>query len=168
MLDSDGYRLNVGIVLADGRGNVLWAHRVRQGGWQFPQGGIQQGETPEVAMYRELGEEVGLVSTDVEVWAETKGWWRYRLPKKMVREPEHGEIVCIGQKQKWFLLRLVADESAIQLDADGSPEFDRWKWVSYWYPVANIIDFKRWVYRRMLRELSRKHAEQVARLGLAE
>lgn len=164
MLDSDGYRLNVGIIIADGRGDVLWARRVRQGGWQFPQGGIQQGETPEQAMYRELEEEVGLTASDVKLWGQTKGWWRYRLPEKMVREPEAGSKACIGQKQKWFLLHLDAPEENINLAADGTPEFDHWEWVSYWYPVSHIVEFKRWVYRRMLRELSRKHVEQVRNL----
>lgn len=164
MLDSDGYRLNVGIVIANDQGDVLWARRVRQGGWQFPQGGIVQGETPEQAMYRELMEEVGLQASDVEIWAQTKGWWRYRLPEKMVRDPGRGGITCIGQKQKWFLLHLKSSESAINLNADDTPEFDHWEWVSYWYPVSKIVDFKRWVYRRMLRELSRKHFEAVRAL----
>lgn len=160
MLDSDGYRLNVGIVIVNGSGDVLWARRVRQGGWQFPQGGIKQGETPEVAMYRELKEEVGLGPDDVELWGQTKSWLRYRLPEKMVREPADGGIVCVGQKQKWFLLRLHSPDSAVVLDADGSPEFDHWRWVSYWYPVSHIVEFKRWVYRRMLFELSRKHVDR--------
>ena len=165
LLDSDGYRLNVGIVIANGSGDVLWARRIRQGGWQFPQGGIQQGEKPEDAMYRELAEEVGLQPDDVELWGQTKGWWRYRLPEKMVRASSDGGITCIGQKQKWFLLHLTSPESAINLSADGTPEFDHWEWVSYWYPVSHIVDFKRWVYRRMLRELSRRHVENVRRIA---
>lgn len=161
MLDADGYRLNVGIVIANGCGDVLWAHRLRQGGWQFPQGGIRAGESPQQALYRELEEEVGLTTDDVELWAVTRGWLRYRLPPKMVR-PTRGKP-CIGQKQKWFLLRLKSDESSIRLDASDKPEFDRWQWVSYWYPLDQIIDFKRPVYQRMLKELSTPHTQQVVR-----
>lgn len=160
MLDKQGYRLNVGIVIANGRGELLWAHRVRQGGWQFPQGGINQGETAEQACYRELEEEVGLTQNDVECWATTRHWLRYRLPRKMVR-PSKGQV-CIGQKQKWFLLRLKSDETAVRLDTFGQPEFDSWRWVSYWYPVNQIVDFKRQVYQRMLKEFSAVHTQHVA------
>ena len=163
MLDKDGFRLNVGIVVANGRGDVLWARRVRQGGWQFPQGGIQQGESPEAALYRELHEEVGLEPADVELWASTRGWLRYRLPKKMVRPSADGKP-CIGQKQKWFLLKLVAPDSSVRLDVGPKPEFDRWQWASYWYPLEQIVPFKRNVYRRMLKELSPVHSRKVANL----
>jgi len=164
VLDKDGYRLNVGIVIASGAGEVLWAHRTRQGGWQFPQGGIQDRETPKQAMYRELHEEVGLAASDVEVLGVTRSWLRYRLPEQMVRPAQRGQP-CIGQKQKWFLVHLKSPDSAIQLDLSGKPEFSEWKWVSYWYPVNQIIDFKRWVYQRMLRELSPVHAKRVEQLA---
>jgi len=159
VLDSDGYRLNVGIIIANGRGDVLWARRVRQGGWQFPQGGIHEGESPEQAMYRELGEEVGLAKSDISILGVTRGWLRYRLPEKMVRPVKSG-ISCIGQKQKWFLLELSGSESSINLNATNKPEFDHWEWVSYWYPIDQIINFKRWVYQRALKELSVVHAEK--------
>ena len=159
MLDADGYRLNVGIVIANGRGDVLWARRVRQGGWQFPQGGIAQGESPDDALYRELHEETGLKPEHVEVWGVTHGWLRYRLPKKMVR-PSQGQP-CIGQKQKWYLLKLKASESEIHFNGSDKPEFDQWKWVSYWYPLNQIVDFKRNVYQRMLKELSSLHSAKV-------
>lgn len=163
MLDSAGYRLNVGIVIANGDGDVLWLRRIRQGGWQFPQGGIQQGESPEQAMYRELDEEVGLQPDDVDVWGATRGWLRYRLPERMVRAGQGGKV-CIGQKQKWFLLHLKAAESAFDLNRAERPEFDTWRWVTYWYPVNQIIDFKRWVYKRMLKELAIPHTEKMRRL----
>ena len=161
MLDADGYRLNIGIVIANGRGDVLWAKRVRQDGWQFPQGGMQEGESQQQAMYRELEEETGLKPEQVEIWGTTRDWLRYRLPKKMIR-PTKGKV-CIGQKQKWYLLRLLSGDSAVQLDHSHSPEFDRWEWVSYWYPLDQIVDFKRGVYQRMLKELSSIHAQKVAR-----
>ena len=163
MLDSSGYRLNVGIVIVNGGGDVLWAKRTRQGGWQFPQGGMQQGESPEQAMYRELREEVGLAPDDVDVWGVTRNWLRYRLPEKMVRPAKSGPI-CIGQKQKWFLLHLKAGDTAVNTSLDEKPEFSDWRWVSYWYPVNQIIEFKRWVYKRMLKELSVPHAEKMHQL----
>ena len=151
MIDSDGFRPNVGIVIANEHGQVLWARRVGQSAWQFPQGGINDGETPEQALYRELYEEVGLREDDVEVLACTRGWLRYRLPKRLVRRDN--KPLCIGQKQKWFLLRMVCDESSVHFAACDKPEFDSWRWVDYWYPPNDVIFFKRSVYRRALRQL---------------
>ena len=153
----------MGIVLADGRGSVLWAQRVRKSGWQFPQGGIQKGEKPEQALYRALHEEVGLQPDDVELIASTRGWLRYRLPNRFIR-PTEGQR-CIGQKQKWFLLMLRASEDAVKLDLSDSPEFESWRWVSYWYPVNQVVEFKRNVYQRMLKELSAPHSQMIANLS---
>lgn len=152
MIDGDGYRPNVGIVICNGFGQILWARRYGQNSWQFPQGGINQGETPEQAMYRELFEEVGLKKSDVRILATSKNWLRYKLPKRMVRWDSLP--LCIGQKQKWFLLELVSDESAIDMIWSPKPEFDGWKWVSYWYPIRQVVTFKRDVYRRALKEFS--------------
>lgn len=152
MIDADGFRPNVGIILTDDSGRVFWARRVGgQDAWQFPQGGIKHKETAEQALYRELQEEVGLHEGDVEVLAVTSGWLRYRLPRRMVRDKIPR---CVGQKQKWFLLRLKSGESAIKLDAGVPPEFDSWRWVSYWYPLGKVVSFKRDVYRRALKELA--------------
>lgn len=163
MIDAEGFRPNVGIVIANGRGDVLWAQRVRQSGWQFPQGGIHKGESPEQALYRELHEEVGLSRGDVEVLGSTRSWLRYRLPTRLIR-PGDGRK-CIGQKQKWYLLLLKSPDSAIHFDGSDKPEFDHWQWVSYWYPVNQVVDFKRNVYQRMLKELSAAHAQSVASLS---
>ncbi|MGB0663013.1 MAG: RNA pyrophosphohydrolase [Pontibacterium sp.] len=154
MIDSDGFRPNVGIILVNSLGQVLWARRLGQSGWQFPQGGIKAGESPEQAMYRELAEEVGLRPHDVEIVAVTRNWLKYRLPKRMIRRNSHP--VCVGQKQKWFLLRLVSPDEAITIDHTDSPEFDAWCWVSYWYPLSQVVAFKKDVYRKALRELSPK------------
>jgi len=160
VIDADGFRANVGIVLANGHGQVLWARRAGQPGWQFPQGGIQQGEKAEQALFRELHEEVGLVEPDVEILACTRGWLRYRLPERLIR---HGsKPLCIGQKQKWFLLRMLADDQQVCFDNGCKPEFDDWRWVSYWYPLGQVIPFKRDVYRRAMKELSAKHSRFVA------
>ena len=131
---------------------VLWAKRLGQNGRQFPQGGIQENETPEEALYRELEEELGLVASDVNVVGATSGWLKYRLPEQYLRNDKDSGFV--GQKQKWFLLRLAEDESRIDLAKSGMPEFDDYSWVPYWYPVDNIIEFKRAVYRSALEELA--------------
>ncbi len=153
VIDADGFRPNVGIILANDEGQLLWARRVGQNAWQFPQGGIKANETPQQALFRELYEEVGLTADDVEVLACTRGWLRYRLPRRMVRT--RSRPVCIGQKQKWFLLRIRCGETRISMDGGAAkPEFDGWRWVSYWYPLGQVVPFKREVYRRALRELS--------------
>ena len=153
MIDSDGFRPNVGIILANSEGRLLWARRIGgQDAWQFPQGGIKANEEPEVALFRELKEEVGLTKNDVEVLGVTRGWLRYRLPKKLIRSKK--TPVCIGQKQKWFLLKLKSDDAKITLEQEGMPaEFDDWSWVSYWHPLSKVVSFKKDVYRRALKEL---------------
>ncbi len=156
MIDADGFRPNVGIILTSPRGQLLWARRVGgQNAWQFPQGGIKHHESAEAALYRELQEEVGLGPEDVAVLGVTRGWLRYRLPTRFVRQQEP---VCIGQKQKWFLLELLGGDERVDLGGNATPEFDQWRWVSYWYPVNQVVAFKRDVYRRALRELSPLHA----------
>ena len=152
MIDPDGYRPNVGIVLMRADGQVFWARRVRRDGWQFPQGGMNSDETPVEAMYRELQEETGLLPEHVEVLGCTPGWLRYRLPPRAIRRNER--LVCIGQKQVWFLLRLTGDESHVKLDQNETPEFDSWRWVDFWYPVEHVVMFKRGVYARALRHLA--------------
>lgn len=152
MIDVEGYRPNVGIILANDLGQVLWARRINQNAWQFPQGGINSNESAEDALFRELHEEVGLTPEDVEILACTRGWLRYRLPTRLVRT--HSHPVCIGQKQKWFLLRLKATDNHVRMDLSTKPEFDGWRWVSYWYPLGQVVSFKREVYRRALKELA--------------
>ena len=153
--DPDGFRPNVGIILCNQQGGLLWAKRAGRSGWQFPQGGIRPQESPEQALFRELKEEVGLTEADVTVISRTAGWLRYRLPQRHIRRNE--TPLVIGQKQLWFLLGLKADETRIVLDGGSDegdePEFDDWRWVDYWYPADNVIRFKRGVYRKALREL---------------
>ncbi|WP_020209894.1 RNA pyrophosphohydrolase [Gilvimarinus chinensis] len=158
MIDADGFRPNVGIMLSNDQGQLLWARRVGgQDAWQFPQGGINPQETAEQALYRELGEEVGLTEDDVDILGCTRGWLRYRLPQRLIRQ--HSQPVCIGQKQKWFLLRLKSDENKVCLENGGRAEFDDWRWVSYWYPLGKVVAFKRDVYRRALKELAATHCQ---------
>ena len=152
MIDSDGYRPNVGIILTNRHGQLLWARRIRQDAWQFPQGGIRAKETPEQAMYRELEEEIGLESNHVEMLGSTRGWLRYRLPERFIRR--HQQPVCVGQKQVWFMLRLVGEERFVRLDLSDNPEFDNWRWVDYWHPLREVVAFKRTVYKKALNELA--------------
>lgn len=152
IIDDEGFRLAVGIILTNRDGQVLWARRIGRRGWQFPQGGIRVDERPTDAMYRELGEEVGLAQTHVEVLGYTRAWLQYRLPKRFIR---HGSNpLCIGQRQRWFMLRLIGDETHVRLDMADRPEFDQWRWVEYWYPLREVVGFKRSVYRRALREFA--------------
>ncbi len=151
VLDSDGFRSNVGIIICNPFGKLLWTKRIGQNAWQFPQGGIQPGESIEEALYRELHEEVGLAAADISILERTRGWLRYRLPERLVRR-DPGPL-CIGQKQKWFLLGLDGDDSRIQLSHSARPEFDDWRWVGYWAPARRVVQFKREVYRRALTEL---------------
>jgi putative (di)nucleoside polyphosphate hydrolase len=152
VIDSDGFRPNVGIVLTNKWGQVLWARRIGQNAWQFPQGGIKENEQPEEALYRELQEEVGLVEGDVRILARTQGWLRYRLPKRLQRTAS--KPLCVGQKQKWYLLQMTAPDERVNFNGSETPEFEDWRWVSYWYPISQVVLFKRDVYRRALKELS--------------
>jgi len=152
MIDRDGFRANVGIVLLNDQGQAFWGRRIGMRAWQFPQGGIQQYETPQVAMFRELEEEVGLRPHHVQVIGCTQGWLRYRLPKKYIRY--HQKPVCIGQKQRWFVLRLAAAEKHVDLNQAAEPEFDDWCWIDYWKPLASVVSFKREVYEQALSELA--------------
>ena len=153
MLDKDGYRPNVGIILTNRRDEVFWGKRVNQHAWQFPQGGINHGETPEQAMFRELGEEIGLGPAHVRVLGRTQQWLRYDVPERWVRRDWRGNYR--GQKQIWFLLRLVGRDCDVRLRASDKPEFDAWRWNEYWVPLDAVIEFKREVYRQALTELHR-------------
>lgn len=151
VVDRAGYRLNVGIILTDKAGNVFWGRRVGHDAWQFPQGGLAHNESVTDAMYRELVEETGLEPDDVEILGVTKRWLKYKLPKQYIR---HGtKPMVIGQKQKWFLLRMTCSEQKVRLDLSESPEFDSWRWVDYWHPVEQVIYFKKQVYNQALKEL---------------
>ena len=176
MLDKEGYRPNVGIVLVNTRNEVFWGKRVNQHAWQFPQGGIKHGETPQQAMYRELEEEIGLQADHVRLLGRTRDWLRYDVPEKWMRRARHdaegaplGRAGYRGQKQIWFLLRMLGRDCDVKLRASGHPEFDAWRWHDYWVPLETVIDFKREVYRQALIELHRHlHGERRGRARRAE
>ena len=148
VIDEQGFRESVGIIIINNKRELFWAKRRGHDSWQFPQGGINKNEIPEEALYRELWEEVGLQSDEVKIISRTDNWLKYHLPKHLVR---HNRLpLCIGQKQIWFLLELVADQSSIALDSTGRPEFDEWCWVDYWLPMRRVIPFKKSIYRKAL------------------
>jgi putative (di)nucleoside polyphosphate hydrolase len=151
VIDSEGFRSNVGIVVCNDFGKLLWTRRIGQNSWQFAQGGVDPGESAEQAMFRELTEEIGLEEKDVKILGVTKEWLKYRLPNRYIRHDSRP--LCIGQKQKWFMLKLTSNDTNIRFDATGHPEFDYFMWVSYWYPLRQVISFKRDVYRQALVEL---------------
>jgi putative (di)nucleoside polyphosphate hydrolase len=153
MIDRDGYRPNVGIIICNWKNEVFWGKRVKEHSWQFPQGGIKAGETPERAMYRELHEEVGLNAQHVKILGRTRDWLRYEVPEQWVRREWRGNYK--GQKQIWYLLRLVGRDSDVHLRACEKPEFDAWRWNDYWVPLESVIEFKRDVYQLALNELAK-------------
>jgi putative (di)nucleoside polyphosphate hydrolase len=110
-------------------------------------------------MFRELEEEIGLQRDHVRILGRTRDWLRYEVPERWMRRPresgrEHG-CAYRGQKQIWYLLRMVGRDCDVKLRASGHPEFDAWRWHDYWVPLEAVIDFKREVYRQALIELFR-------------
>jgi putative (di)nucleoside polyphosphate hydrolase len=152
MLDRDGFRPNVGIIICNANNQVFWGKRIREHAWQFPQGGINHGESPEQAMYRELMEEVGLRPEHVQILGRTKDWLRYEVPSTWVKREYRGSYK--GQKQIWYLLRMLGRDSDVSLRASEHPEFDAWRWSEYWVPLEDVIEFKRAVYESALNELA--------------
>ena len=153
MLDRDGFRPNVGIILLNQKNQVFWGKRIRTHSWQFPQGGIDRGESPEQAMFRELHEEVGLKPEHVRIVARTRDWLRYEVPDRYIRRDARGHYK--GQKQIWYLLQLIGQDWNLNLRATNHPEFDAWRWNDYWVPLDVVVEFKRGVYEMALTELAR-------------
>ena len=135
------FRAGVGAVIANDRGQVLIGERRdHRGSWQFPQGGIEDGETPDEAVYREIDEETGIARRDLQLVARYPHWLCYELPPPM-RSPKTG----LGQAQRWFLFRVKAGRSG--LITKPHPEFRRYAWVSFDAAVRRAVIFKRPVYR---------------------
>jgi putative (di)nucleoside polyphosphate hydrolase len=141
------FRANVGMVVANRQGEVLALERAgRRGQWQMPQGGLDEGEEPVDAAWRELAEETGLTSDDVELEGEHPRWLAYELPP-VARRPKLGR----GQVQKWFLFRLRRDDVVVDLHASEHPEFDDQRWM----PLSELAECtwepRRWIYRELAR-----------------
>lgn len=150
MIDQNGYRANIAIVLTNNTGQVAWFKRCGQSSWQFPQGGLRENESYEQGMYRELSEETGLAAADVKILGRTDDWLYYDLPEQLIKK----DGICIGQKQIWFLLKLTAEQSSIDLNMTNEPEFESWCWVDKAQAQNDIIYFKKDVYSQALAELS--------------
>ncbi len=152
MLDQQGYRPNVGIILVNPLKQVFWGKRIGQHSWQFPQGGIKRGESPKEAMFRELREELGLKKDKVKIIDRTPEWLRYDVPEQWIRRDYRG--IYKGQKQIWFLLELLGKNKDIDLDTTNHPELEAWRWNDFWVPLRDVIDFKREVYKQALTALA--------------
>jgi putative (di)nucleoside polyphosphate hydrolase len=142
---SPTFRAGVGIVVLDTRGWVLALERSTvPGGWQLPQGGIEDGEEPIEALWRELREETGLTADDVEVIAELPEWLGYELPA-----PYRSAKTGRGQVHKWFLLRAGADDLPVRTDTTPEAEFRAWRWVDLAELAEQTVAFRQPVYRRL-------------------
>ena len=152
------YRPNVGALLFNPAGLVLVAHRADMpdaegaaGGWQLPQGGMDEDEDPAVAVFRELEEEIG--TAHAEILAEHPEWLTYDLPPELLGKALGGK--WRGQKQKWFALRFLGTDADIRLDLDPHPEFDAWRWAPLAELPAMAVPFKRAIYDRLAVDFSR-------------
>ena len=144
------YRLNVGALLFGPDGRVLVARRVGLEAWQLPQGGIDAGEDPQAAVLRELEEEIG--TRRAEIIGEQPGWVAYDFPPGLIAKSWRGKYR--GQRQKWFALRFLGEDSEIVLNRDPHPEFDAWKWVELNALPGLAIAFKRQIYEGLAREFA--------------
>lgn len=156
--DLHRYRPNAGAVLFDARGRV-WIGR-RAGTpppwqWQFPQGGIDPGETPEAAGLRELCEETGLSRDRVEPLGTIADWLTYDFPPDVRDHPKHARRGLLGQKQRWFAFRFLGEDGDFDLEAHGEVEFDAWRWEDLAAVPALIIPWKRPVYDVVAREFAK-------------
>lgn len=150
MIDSEGYRLNVGIILLNKDKQVFWGRRKGEDSWQFPQGGIYDTEKPDEAMLRELNEELGLSKEHVRVIAKTHEWLYYDVPGTYRRTTN---TLYRGQKQIWYLLQFLGHDHHINVKFHPEQEFDAWRWIDYWQPITEVVRFKQEVYDKALHEL---------------
>lgn len=143
------YRPGVGIMLLNRRGEVFVARRADIPGeaWQMPQGGIDEGEEPRAAAFRELREEIG--TDQATILAESKSWLRYDLPTELIDTARHRH--WRGQRQRWFVMRFTGEDNEIDL-ATEHREFDAWKWVSIDELPNLVVSFKRQVYLDLMAE----------------
>ena len=149
--DYPRHRPNVGVVLFNHQGRVWFGHRPglpHPQGWQFPQGGVDEGEDFETAARRELYEETGV--TSVELLGRTEGWIAYDFPDDVIATVAHlRKDGWIGQKQVWFAFRFTGRDSEVDLDVHGEKEFDAWRWERLDATPPLAAPFKRAVYEKV-------------------
>jgi putative (di)nucleoside polyphosphate hydrolase len=152
------YRPNVGAVLFNRDGRIFVARRANfpnaegpPGGWQLPQGGIDAAEDPRVAIFRELGEEIG--TEKAEIIGEHPDWLQYDLPPELIGKALGGKYR--GQRQRWFALRFTGEDSDIRLDLDPHPEFDAWRWEDLANLPSLAVGFKRDIYAALATSFAR-------------
>ncbi len=151
------YRDNVGALLFNSDGLIFVARRAdlpnaegAPGGWQLPQGGMDPGEDPRVAVFRELEEEIG--TARAEIIAEHPDWLTYDLPPELLGKALGGRFR--GQRQRWFALRFTGVDADIRLDLDPHPEFDAWRWARLEELPGMAVAFKRAIYEVLARDFA--------------
>jgi len=146
------YRKNVGMVLINAEGHIFAGKRLDNNtdAWQMPQGGIDEGETPEAAAFRELSEETGLHHSKARLLGKTKDWLSYDIPVDLIPKLWNGQYR--GQKQKWFAFKFLGKDSDINIVTE-EPEFSEWAWKSRDNLLSSIVPFKLDVYQRVFLEL---------------
>jgi putative (di)nucleoside polyphosphate hydrolase len=156
-MNDKSYRKNVGLIVLNLKNELLVCRRKDQKTWQFPQGGIDNGESPGIAAYRELFEEVGIKQKDVKIIQKSSYWYHYDLPQKYQNRSDSMKKFK-GQTQKWFMFKANSDLE-INLLNEIQQEFVAYKWVSFWYPLSHIVAFKKDVYQDVLNEFLPKYIE---------
>ena len=156
-MNDKSYRKNVGLIVLNKKNQLLVCRRKGKQTWQFPQGGIDAGESAMKAAYRELYEEVGIKKSQVRIIQKSRYWYSYDLPEKYQPRPESLKNFK-GQNQKWYMLKANTDLK-INLLNEVPQEFVEYKWATYWYCLASVVPFKREVYRSVLSEFLPQYIE---------
>ena len=118
------------------------------GYWQMPQGGIDDNENPEEAVWREMMEEIG--TNKAKLYKTSNQWIKYEIPKETLDHLPWGKIY-IGQTQKWFMFKFLGKDKDINVETQ-NPEFSEWKWMNYNDLVKNAVPFKKNIYQKILNE----------------